>query len=113
MSNWVNLCVCLLSILLNQLITSLLLFHCRMCVAFLILLLMVFKICLLIKPIWDLAGFINLHLGVEVKCSLWSFIVMNAWRLASVSSLLSNLRFLALCFASWFIWLYVFVFVLV
>lgn len=51
---------------------------------------------LLIFPLFDFAGFMNLHLGLFSKFGLWSFSVKYASFLASTSILLLNFSFFAM-----------------
>ena len=62
-------------------------FHRLKLVVLLILLLILSRMSLLILPISDLVGLINLHVGLLAKFDLWSFSVMNA----SLSVVLSTL----------------------
>ena len=48
------------------------------------LVLILSRICLLILPMSDLAGFIRRHVGLLTKLGLWSLRVMKASRLAVV-----------------------------
>ena len=79
--------VLVLKIFLNQSITDVVFFHWLKLVVLLILLLILSRMSLLILPISDLVGLINLHVGLLAKFGLWSFSVMNA----SLSVVLSTL----------------------
>ena len=46
-----------------------------------------------------LDGFINLHVGLLIKLSLWSFRVINPSAFANCSIQSGNFRFFAICFA--------------
>ena len=57
---------------------------------------------LLILPIFDLMGLINLHVGLLAKFGLYSFSVMNASLSAVVSTLSSIPSFVAMfLFSAW------------
>ena len=68
-------------------------FHWLNLAALVILLLILSRMSLLILPISDLVGLINLHVGLLGKFGLWSFSVMNASLSAVVSTLSSMSSF--------------------
>ena len=100
MSNTMKVCCVLLGILLNHSITDAEFFHWLTIVSDLISVLIRSRIFLLTRPISLFAGLINLHVGLLLKFSLWSFRVMNACFFAMVSNLSSISRSLAIFLAS-------------
>jgi len=78
MSNEINVCWCLVSILSTRFIMSVVFFHWCRYVLVRMLLFILSKICLLICPISGLQGLIRRQLGLFMKLSLWSFSVMKA-----------------------------------
>ena len=96
MSKQIKLYWCLFSIFLNQSITDVVFFHWLKLVVLLILLLILSRMSLLILPISDLVGLINLHVGLLAKFGLWSFSVMNASLSAVLSTLSSMPSFVAM-----------------
>ena len=70
MSNTVKVCRCLSGILLNQSITEEEFFHWLSDVLFLTTVLILWSICLPIRPISLLAGLISLQVGLLAKFSL-------------------------------------------
>ena len=57
---------------------------------------------MLILPISDLVGLISRQVGLLTKFGLWSFIVINAFLLAVVSTLSSIPNFVAMfLFSTW------------
>ena len=84
----------------NQLITDDEFFHWLSPVFCLIVVLMLSRICLLIRPISLFAGLMSLHVGLFWKLSLWSLRVMNACRFAIHSARSSMLRLAAMFLAS-------------
>ena len=77
MSNITNLYSLLLSIFLNQSMTSFVFFHWFTCKTFFKLILILSKTCLLIFPTSFFAGFIRQTVGLLSKLSLWSYNVMK------------------------------------
>ena len=70
MPNTVKVCRCLSGILLNQSITEEEFFHWLSDVLFLTSVLILWSICLLVRPISLLAGLISLQVGLLAKFSL-------------------------------------------
>ena len=70
MSNMVKVCRCLSGMFLNQSITEGEFFHWLSDVLFLTSVLILWSICLLIRPISLLAGLISLQVGLLAKFSL-------------------------------------------
>lgn len=103
MSNTVKACRCLSGIFLNQSIIEEEFFHWLRDVLFLTSVLILWSICLLIRPISLLAGLIMLRVGFLATFSLWSLSDMKGCRsaLRSVRSWLSSS--VAMAFASWLI----------
>ena len=71
--------LCLFSMLLNQSITYSVLFHWFNSKIILSSELKSSSMILLIFPNSFFKGFINLHVGFDLKSSLWPFSVMKAW----------------------------------
>ena len=93
MSNVANECFCMSGMLVNQLVTSDVFFHWLSFVVFLIVELILSRICLLTLPSSLFAGFMRRHVGWLAKLSLWSFRVIKAccFAICSVqSSMLSS-----------------------
>ena len=86
MSKQMNVCLSLLVMFLNQSLTEVVFFHWLILVAAMILLLIQSRIFLLIWPISDFVGLINLRVGLFTKFGLWSFRVVNASLLAVMST---------------------------
>ena len=68
-----NKCFCMSGMLVNQLVTSDVIFHWLSFVVFLIVELMVSRICLLTLPSSLFVGFRRQYVGWLAKLSLWSF----------------------------------------
>ena len=86
--------------LVNQLVTSDVFFHWLSFVAFLIVELMLSRICLLTLLSSLFAGFMRRHVGWLAKLSLWSFRVIKACCFAICSVRSSMLSSWAMVFAS-------------
>ena len=99
MSNEVNECFCMSSMLVKQLVRSDVFFHRLSFVVFLILELILSRICLLTFPSLLFAGFMRRHVGWLAKLSLWSFRVVKACWFAICCMRLSMLSSWAIDFA--------------
>ena len=93
MSNWINSCLILFSIELNQEITFVVLIHWFGLVMLLICLFILSRIDLLTFPSSDLFGFISLILGSRRKFGLVSLRVIKASVLAETLIILSSSSF--------------------
>ena len=102
MSIWIKLRRVLFPRFLNHPSASLVLRHCCSFNLLRIFALMSCSSCLLIFPILDLVGFINLHLTLFGKSSLWSLIVIYAFFAAMGSTLSLMLSLWVISFASRF-----------
>ena len=100
MSNDTNDCFCMSGMLVNQLVTSDVFFHWLSFVAFLIVELMLSRICLLTLPSSLFAGFMRRQVGWLAKLSLWSFRVIKACCFAICSVWSSMLSSWAMVFTS-------------
>ena len=99
MSNEANECFCMSGMLVNQLITSDVIFHWLSFVIFLIFELILSRICLLTFPSSLFAEFMRRHVGWLAKLSLWSFRVIKTCCFAICSVRLSMLSSWAIDFA--------------
>ena len=100
MSNMTNLHRCLLRIPLKQPISVSVLLHWFKPITSRIFLFAVSKIALLIHPSKFLAGFINLNVGLLLKCYLWSFIVIKLLFSPFISNRFSASLYFKICFPS-------------
>ena len=92
--------LCLFSMLLNQSITDLVLFHWFNSKIILSSELKSSGMILLIFSNSLFKGFINLHVGFDLKSSLWSFSIMKAWVFARQLIWSSRSRFSVIFLAS-------------
>ena len=99
MSNDTNESFCMSGMLVNQLVISDVVFHWLSFVIFLIVELILSRICLLILPSSLFAGFTRQHVGWLGNLSLWSFRVIKAWCFAICSVRSSMLSSWAMYFA--------------
>ena len=96
--------------LVNQLVTSDVFFHWLSFVAFLIVELMLSRICLLTLPSSLFAGFMRRHMGWLAKLSLWSFRVIKACCFAICSVRSSMLSYIYIYIYHLYIYIYIYIY---